>query len=131
MDREWLVGYHTAAGSSDLVIELIKTYDDSDTIDALMQLPGVAATRRGFLYETLRVCSSDGPLTPDELDRVQRGAAAMSIPQATLAELHQIVIAEQALRDRRYELITAPMLAGNVDAEGANHTRGTAEAVRP
>ena len=50
----------------------------------------------------------------------------MSIPQATLAELHQIVIAEQALRDRRYELITAPVLAGN-----ANRPGGTAEPVRP
>ena len=44
-EREWLIGYHTAAGSSDRVIELIKTYDDSDTIEALMQLPGLAIDR--------------------------------------------------------------------------------------
>jgi signal transduction histidine kinase len=112
-EREWFIGYHTAAGSSDRVIELIETYDDSDTIEALMRLPGSTAACRGFLYESLRVCASDGPLTSEELDRVQRGAGEMGIPQAIVAELHQIVIAEQALRDRRYELITAPVLAGN------------------
>lgn len=112
-EREWFIGYHTAAWSSDRVIELINTYDDSDTIEALMQLPGSAVACRGFLYEALRVCASDGPLTSEELDRVQRGAVAMSISQETFAELHEIVIAEQALRDRRYELITAPVLAGN------------------
>lgn len=113
-EREWLIGYHTAAGSSDRVIELIQTYDDADTIDALMQLPGMSMICRGNLYETLRACSSDGPLTPEELDRLQRGADAMSIADETFAELHRIVIAEQALRDRRYELIVAPVLPGNL-----------------
>ena len=116
-ELEWFIGYHTAAGSSDRVIELIKTYDDSDTIEGLMQLPSMPATCRGFLYEALRVCSSDGPLTVEELDRVQRGADAMGVPRETVTELHQIVIGEQALRDRRYELITAPVLAGNLDAQ--------------
>ncbi|MCA1693477.1 MAG: histidine kinase, partial [Actinobacteria bacterium] len=113
--REWLTGYHTAAGSSDRAIELIKTYDDADTIEGLMQLPGMSMIGRGILYETLRACSSDGPLTPEELDRVQRGADAMGIPRETVAELHEIVIAEQTLRDRRYELIVAPVLPGNLD----------------
>ncbi|MGH9229123.1 MAG: ATP-binding protein [Acidimicrobiales bacterium] len=115
-EREWFIGYHTAAGSSERVIELIKTYDDADTIEGLMQLPGMSAICRGTLYETLRVCASDGPLTPEELDRLQQGADAMGIPRETFAELHQIVMTEQALRDRRYELITAPVLPGNLQA---------------
>ena len=111
--REWLIGYHTAAGSSDRVIELIQTYDDADTLEDLMQLPGMSMIGRGILYETLRTCASDGPLTAEELDRVHQGATAMGIAHATFAELHQIVMAEQALRDRRYELITAALLPSN------------------
>lgn len=112
-EREWLIGYYTAAGSADRVIELIETYDDSDTLDGLMHLPGMSMICRGMVYDALRLCASDGPLTPDELERVQRGADAMGIPRDTVIELHQIVVAEQALRDRRYELITAPMLPGS------------------
>jgi signal transduction histidine kinase len=112
--REWLIGYYTAAGSSERVIELINTYDDTDTIEELMQLPGMSMICRGSLYEALRACSSDGPLTPDELDRMHKGADSMGIPRETFAELHQIVVAEQALRDRRYELVVAPVLPGNV-----------------
>jgi signal transduction histidine kinase len=120
-EREWFIGYHTAAGSSDRVIDLIKSYDDSDTIEGLMQLPGMKNTCRGFLYEALRVCSSDGPLAPEELNRLRRGADAMGIPRETLAELHQIVIAEQALRDRRYALVTAPVLPGNVNVRSSGN----------
>jgi signal transduction histidine kinase len=114
--RDWLVGYHTAAGSSERVIEMIKTYDDADTLEGLMELPGMSMICRGTVYETLRACSSDGPLTPEELDRVQRGAEAMGVPYGTFAELRDIVIAEHALRNRRYQLIVAPVLAGNIDA---------------
>ena len=95
---------------------MIKTYDDADTLEGLMQLPAMSMICRGTVYETLRACSSDGPLTPEELDRVQRGADAMGVPYETFAELRDIVIAEHALRNRRYQLIVAPVLAGNLDA---------------
>ena len=127
---EWFIGYHTAVGSSARVIELIKTYGDSDTIEGLMQRSSMPATCRGFLYETLRLCSSDGPLPVEELDRVQRGADAMGIPRETVTELHQIAIAEQALRDRRYELITAPVLAGNLEPGLGYRTRARSAARR-
>lgn len=113
-EREWLIGYHTAAGSSDRVIEFIKAYDDTDTIESLMRLPGMSTICRANIYEALRVCASDGPLTPAELDRVRQGAHAMGIPHETLAALHQIVTEEGRLRDRRYELIAAPVLPGYI-----------------
>ncbi len=118
--REWIIGYFTAAGSSERVIDLIKTYDDADTIDDLMKLPGMSMICRGTLYETLRACTSDGPLTPEELDHLQRGADAMGIAPETFLELRQIVDSEHALRDRRYELIVAPVLPGylGTDAVG-------------
>jgi len=109
-EREWLTGYLTAADDSDRVLEMVTTYDDADTLEGLMQLPAMASTARGQLYDAIRLCASDGPLTPGELDRVERAADVMGLPRDLVSELHQIVAAEQALRDRRYELIVAPVL---------------------
>jgi hypothetical protein len=100
-------------------VELINTYDDTDTIEELMQLPGMSMICRGSLYEALRACSADGPLTPDELDRLQKGADSMGIPRETFAEVHQIVVAEQALRAGTYELIVAPVLPNNVETNSS------------
>ncbi len=65
-----------------------------------MQVPGFPEIARGQLYDALRMCSSDGPLTAGELDRVERSAEAMGIPCEVVAELHEIVVAHAALRRR-------------------------------
>jgi signal transduction histidine kinase len=110
-EREWLVGYFTAAGTADWVLEAIRTYDDADTLAELMQLPGMPSIARSQLYEALRMCASDGPLTSDEVERVHCAADAMGIARSLVDELHEIVVAEHALRGRRYELLVAPVLA--------------------
>ncbi len=74
-------------------------------------MPGFPELARGQLYDALRMCSSDGPLTAGELDRVERSAEAMGIPCEVVAELHEIVVAHAALRRRRYDVIAAPVLA--------------------
>ncbi len=109
-ERDWMSGYHTAAGDAEWVLEAIKAYDGHDQIEDIMKLPGMTNTGRGLLYDTLRMCSSDGPLTPAELECVLRAADAMGLSRDVVAHLHQVVIEEHALRKRRYELIVAPVL---------------------
>jgi signal transduction histidine kinase len=109
-EREWLVGYLTAAGDADSVIEAVKAYDDADTIDGLMQVPGMPQVVRAQLYDAIRLCSADGPLTTDELRRVERAADEMGIPRDVVAELRQIVAEHEALRRRRFNVIAAPVL---------------------
>jgi hypothetical protein len=109
-ERDWIVGYHTAAGDADWVLETIRTYDGADSIEDLMSLPSMTNTGRALLYDSLRMCSSDGTLTTSELDRLVRAADAMGLPRQVVVDLRQIVVDEQALRQRRYELITAPVL---------------------
>ena len=121
-EREWLVGYLTAAGDADWVIEAVKAYDDADTLEDLMHLPGMPQIARGQLYDSIRVCSSDGPLTADEIRRVERAAAEMGIPPEVVTELRHIVTEHEALRRRRFDVIAAPALPHGVDAPayGAN-----------
>jgi hypothetical protein len=117
-EREWIAGYLTTAGDADWVLEAIADYDDSDSIDDLLQIQGIPMIVPAFLYEAIKVCASDGALTPDELDRLRRGADAAGIAPEVVAELHEIVVAEHALRARRYQLITRPMLFGVHDTGG-------------
>jgi hypothetical protein len=112
-ERDWILGYHTAAGDADWVLEAIRSYDVAEEIDDIMKLPSMTNTGRGLLYDTLRMCSSDGALTPDELGCVRKAADGMGLPREIVTDLHQIVLEELALRTRRYELITAPVLPGS------------------
>ena len=90
-EREWLLGYHAAAGTAEWVLESIATYDDVDAIAEIMDLPSMTATRRGVLHDALRMCSADGPLRPDEVSRLRQGSDAMGIPEAVFSELQAIV----------------------------------------
>lgn len=85
----------------------------------------MACTGRGLLYDAVRVCAADGPPSALELDRLHRAADAMVIPREVVDELHEIVLAEHALRRRRYELIVAAVLPINRNAGGP--TAGAAE----
>ncbi|MDQ6525253.1 histidine kinase [Nocardioides sp. LHD-245] len=109
-EREWVVGYLTAARDADWVIEAVTAYDDSDTLEDLMQLPGIPETVRGMLYDGIRMCASDGPLTPDELSHLERSAATLGIAREELDELCAIVAADAQLRRRRFNAVVVPVL---------------------
>jgi signal transduction histidine kinase len=109
-EREWLLGYHSAAGTAEWVLESIATYDAVDSIAEIMDLPSMTATRRGVLHDALRMCSADGPLRSEEISRLRLGSDAMGISEDVFTELKAVVAQEDALRHRRYELVVAPVL---------------------
>jgi signal transduction histidine kinase len=113
-EREWLIGYHTAAHGADWVIEAIAAYDDSDTLDDLKDIPGFTQVARGQVYYALCMCSSDGPLTPDEVSRLERAVDELGIAREELDEIRAIVEAEAGLRRRRFNAIAAPVLPGGI-----------------
>ncbi len=122
-EREWFTGYLTAAGDADWVLEAIASYDDSDSIDDLLQIRCIPMIVRAAVYEALKMCASDGALTPDELDRIRRGADAVGVAPEVVAELRDIAVAEQALRERRYELIARPVLLGQPNTGESSSSR--------
>ena len=119
-ERDWLIGYLTAAGDSDGILEAVRTYDDSDRLEDLMSLPSMSMIGRGMLYEGVRLCASDGLPTHVELDRLRDSADRIGISHDFLDELHKVVLAEHKLRRRRYELMTAPMFQGNLTPGSSN-----------
>jgi signal transduction histidine kinase len=109
-EREWLIGYLTAAGFSDPVLDQLEAYDDADSLADLMALPGMPAVALGLLYDGIRIATADGPLTVAELDHLHRAAAGIGVPADVLAELIEIVAADNDRRHRRYELIVRPVI---------------------
>ena len=109
-EREWLVGYHTAARTADWVIDAITSYEDADTLAGLMEVPGIPEIARGQLYDAIRMCSSDGSLTLDERGHLERAADEMGIAREELDELCAIVEMETGLRRRRFNAVAAPVL---------------------
>jgi signal transduction histidine kinase len=108
--RDWIIGYFTAAGVPAEVIDAVRTYDDADLIEDIMSLPKMAFTRRGVVYDALRVCYVSGLPDPAQVDRVLRAADAIGISRDEVVELQQIVAEERALQHRKYELIVVPVL---------------------
>ena len=109
-EREWLIGYLTAAGFSDPVLDQLEAYDDAESLADLMALPGMPVVAVGMLYDGIRIAAADGPLTAAELDHLHRAAAVMDVPDTVMAELIEIVAADNDRRHRRYELIVRPVL---------------------
>lgn len=117
-ERKWLIGNQAAAGTVDWVLEAIDGYEGDDSLAAIVALPGMAPARRGVLYDAVRMCWSDGPVTDDELTRLRAGAQEMSVPASVLDRLVDAVREEQRARRQRYELIVAPMLPAAGDCSG-------------
>lgn len=118
-ERDWLLGYHAAAGTADWVLELVATYDGNEPIGPIMDLPSMTETRRGVLHDALRMCAADGDLRPDEVGRLLAGSDEMGVDRVVFAELRAIVAQESDLRRRRYELVVAPALPGLVSPPAA------------
>jgi hypothetical protein len=112
-ERAWLQGYLTAAGDPPALLETVRGYDDSDALEDLQALPSMSAIAHAFLYEALRIRRADGPLTAVEVQHVRDAAARLGYPDELVTTFRDIVEAEQALRERRYELITIPVLRGS------------------
>lgn len=113
VERDWFTAYLTAAGESERVLDALAGYDDADRLEDVLSLPGMENVGRGFLYDAVRICAADGEPTPAEIARVHHAADVMGVPRSVVDELHEIVLAEHALRRRRYELIVAPVLPIN------------------
>lgn len=106
--RRWAVGFEAAGGAAAWVLDDLLTHDADEPIEQIMALPGIGAGGRGLLYTTLRMCTADGDLTPDELERITTSADQLGLPRTLLDDLRKLIDEERALQDRRFEMIVAP-----------------------
>lgn len=112
--REWAVSYEAAAGAAGWVLDALRSHDHDhdETVAEILALPGMQHSGRGLLYDTIRMCTSDGELTPDELARLRRSCVELGLADVLMEELLRLIAEERDLRRRRYDTITAPVLLG-------------------
>lgn len=109
--RDWIIGYLTAAGYSERVLDAAKAYDDADRFEDILALPRIAIAQRVLLYDALRTCAFDSDkLAQDAFDPVLRAADAIGISRDLVADLHAIVLEEVRLRQRRHDIVVVPAL---------------------
>lgn len=130
-ERAWAVGSEAAAGAAGWVLEALRTHDVDEEVADILALPGMQLAARGLLYDATRMCASDGPLSADELDRLQRGALELGLTPDDLAVTITLVRDELAVRRRRYEAIVAPCLLAGRTGAGATAVRAGTDDTAP
>jgi signal transduction histidine kinase len=109
--RAWVIGYLTAAGYTEEVLAAADAYDDSDKLEDIMSIGRMPLVGRVVLYDALRACAMDtSTFAPEDFDPVLRAADASGIPREVVADLHQIVMDEARLRQRRHDIVVAPAM---------------------
>ena len=105
-EREWVLGIASAMGAPDDLVEQLRGYKATDTLDSLLAT-GVETGHapRSLIYNAIRACATDGELSKGELDAIDNAASDMQVPKPVLEELKDIVVQEAKLRERRLKLV--------------------------
>lgn len=110
-ERLHLVGKMCAILTPQDVVERVMSWDErSEAPAALLAQVGVPpqirrATGAWIVYEGLSAALADGELEPGELAVVHKVAQTLEVPSETVDALHEIVVAESKLRQRRIEAL--------------------------
>lgn len=80
-ERAWVRGYFANTGASAEVMELIETYQGDEDINDVLALDERTAqmAARNLVFDALRVCESDGALTPEERDTIHMMGQKMGL----------------------------------------------------
>lgn len=107
-ERNWVVGYTTALGGPAELIEELKTYPATEHLKRLIDAHGRAKEfPRALVYDAIRASGADGRLSPFELAQVYELASCLGVPKDVVQQLEDIYAEEQAVRQKRLDLIWA------------------------
>ena len=104
-EKDWMIGYFTAAGASQSTIDALKSYTGGDQFEDFFAMEGVRQiAQRSWIWDAIRACGADGDLADEELATIHRMAAKVGIPAEVVDEFVDIYRHEQELKRKRIEL---------------------------
>lgn len=113
-ERDFIVGYCSAKGYPQSVIDDIPAMckaAEAKSIDALvaetknlLTMGSLAKTARQIVYDAIRAAGSDG-LADEEKTVIEKMAESMGLSTDDLANIHELVKKENALREERIALL--------------------------
>ena len=105
-EREWALGLAACRKLSLSVIEAGRAYNaEEDISDILSRSPIVSKANKGSIYWAIKACCADGEYNDEEKAAIRKMAGLMNVSEPVVAEIEDIIIAEQKLRDKRNALI--------------------------
>ncbi len=106
-EREWVIGYCAASGGSDQLLEVLRRYPAIDDIHVVMSKSTLIFNygARCLLLDAIRASGSDGILSAGELKVIRRMASELNISPHAISKIEELYAEEQALRDKRINLL--------------------------
>lgn len=103
-ERDWILGYVTAAGHSADVLDQLRAYAGGDDIESLFARGVQQAAQRVCIYDAIRACGADGAVSDGERATVATMADRLGVPRDVVDEFVDIYGEEQRLKHRRIAL---------------------------
>ena len=105
-ERDWVVGFASAFGASDSLVEELKSYKADEDIEKIISSTPVAnASRRSLVYNAIMACSADGEYSDPERATITKMVAKLGISQDTVEQIERICLEEIELREKRVKLM--------------------------
>ena len=105
-ERQWVVGFAAAHGAPDAFVEELRTWKPlGDHKERLESRETGKKSGRGLIYCTIRACSADGKLRPDERATVKKAAARLGIPENVVERIEALIHEEDEARKKSLELL--------------------------
>jgi uncharacterized membrane protein YebE (DUF533 family) len=103
-ERDWILGYVTAAGHGPEVLAQLRTYVGGDDIERLFNRGVQQGAQRVCIYDAIRACGADGGISDGERATVSKMADRLGVPADVVDEFVDIYREEQRLKHRRIAL---------------------------
>ena len=107
------LGIAKIMGAPEQELEALRNFDYRNANLDDFLTPGVRALAKVFLYDSIKVCSSDGPYSDAEREHIHKAAASLGVDDATVSAIESLVAAEHGLQELRFSLLG---IAGNAKA---------------
>jgi tellurite resistance protein len=105
-ERDWVVGFASAFGAPDSLVEELKSYKADEDIEKMISnTPSANASRRFLVHDAIMACSADGAYSDLERATITKMAAKLGISQDTVEQIERICIEEIELREKRVKLV--------------------------
>jgi uncharacterized tellurite resistance protein B-like protein len=105
-ERDWVIGYASAYGASDSLIEELKSYKASEDIEQVVSQGKASGDYRlSLIYDAIKACSADDDYNPSEQTTVGKMAAKLGITKDIVQEIESICQEEDKLRKKRLALM--------------------------
>ena len=105
-ERDWVIGYGSAYGAPDSVLEELKSYEATEDIEKVISVTVESdGSRRYLVYDAITACSADAEYSDRERATVAKMAAKLGISTDVVKQIEEICMEEAKLREKRLALM--------------------------